>query len=167
MCQLWSSSSAEIRRVTVFTTIGYNTSSMILMPACRRAEPEHSSSWILAVWSPTWAVLPLLWDVLVGCEACLDCLCPTESPVISWGSSPQALGWVLVNVPVFTRGPGAQCHNSHDLFRGFILFFFSWCSSLNSSCVVTTCCTPVHLPRSPDLLSPQPFLLLFLCAECC
>lgn len=56
-----------------------------------QAEPEHSSSWILAVWSPMWAVLPLPWDVLVECEACQVCQCPTQSPVISWGSSPQAL----------------------------------------------------------------------------
>lgn len=61
------------------------------------------SNWVLAVWSPTWAILPPPWGVLVGRKAHLDCLPPTEPPATSWGSFPQALGVDIA----FTCGPGA------------------------------------------------------------
>lgn len=64
---------------------------------------KTGSNWVLSAWSPTWAVLPLPWGVLVGCKACLDCLPPMEPPATSWGSYPQAIDVDTV----FTCGPGA------------------------------------------------------------
>lgn len=92
LSELWSSSSAEIKKQLQFSQLlGTITAAR---SSCQRAGRQSLNAAAVGFWQcgVPWAVLCVLWDVLVGCEACLDCLCPTESPVISWGNSPQALG---------------------------------------------------------------------------